>query len=518
MPAHIWFQSADNTLPDTGEPTVDLFAAETGSLLSWVSYLLGERLDTVSTLVRPRIHREVERRVIEVCLTREDFVWMGFIDRGRPVNNWNPWVSSNWLTAVLLEEPDPQRRLASISKTLRALDYFIKPYPRDGGCDEGPSYWGRAGASLFDCLEILRSATDGAIDLYDEPLIRKIGQFIYRVQIDENYYINFADASAMVEPDAMLVYRYGQRIGDPDMMALGRWLIEDQKLDRTGVIYGTGRVVAPSLGRVLPAIFNMTDALEIEGRKPLPRDVWLDGIQVFAARDIDGSPEGLYVAAKGGHNEESHNHNDIGSFIVYKEGLPLLVDAGVESYTSKTFSDRRYEIWTMQSGYHSLLPTIDGTMQDAGRQFAAKDVSYVMDDDSASLTLDIADAYPASSTIQRWQRTVTLNRGQDVIITDAFELSQSPGEIVLSLITPCAVDLSQPGEIVLSEAEFNGGYRTGSGKFYYDANVFSASSEIIPITDERMGGIWGESLVRIVLEALTPPTQGEWQFRVTGNN
>ncbi len=360
VPAHIWFQSADNTLPDTSEPTVDLFAAETGSLLSWVSYLLGERLDTVSTLVRPRIHREVQRRVIEVCLTREDFVWMGFIDRGRPVNNWNPWVSSNWLTAVLLEEPDPQRRLASISKILRALDYFIEPYPRDGGCDEGPSYWGRAGASLFDCLEILRSATDGAIDLYDEPLIRKIGQFIYRVQIDENYYINFADASAMVEPDAMLVYRYGQRIGDPDMMALGRWLIEDQKLDRTGVIYGTGRVVAPSLGRVLPAIFNMTDALEIESRKPLPRDVWLDGIQVFAARDIDGSPEGLYVAAKGGHNEESHNHNDIGSFIVYKEGLPLLVDAGVESYTSKTFSDRRYEIWTMQSGYHSLLPTIDG--------------------------------------------------------------------------------------------------------------------------------------------------------------
>ncbi len=157
-------------------------------------------------------------------------------------------------------------------------------------------------------------------------------------------------------------------------------------------------------------------------------------------------------------------------------------------------------------------------MQEAGRQFAAKDVSYVMDDDSASLTLDIADAYPASSTIEHWQRTVTLNRGQDVIITDAFELSQSPGEIVLSLITPCAVDLSRPGEIVLSEAEFNGGYRTGSGKFYYDANVFSASSEIIPITDERMGGIWGESLVRIVLEALTPPTQGEWQFRVTGNN
>ncbi len=514
VPAHIWFQSADNTLPDTSEPTVDLFAAETGSLLSWVSYLLGERLDTVSTLVRPRIHREVERRIIEVCLTREDFVWMGFIDRGKPVNNWNPWVSSNWLIAVLLQESDPERRLASVSKILYTLDHFIRPYPRDGGCDEGPSYWGRAGASLFDCLEILHSATGGAIDLYDEPLIRKIGQFIYRVQIDGNYYVNFADASAMVDPDALLVYRYAQRIGDNDMMAFGHWLLDDQKLDETGIIYGTGRVVAPSLGRVLPALFTMPEALSTESYKPLPRDVWLDEVQVFAARDHGGSPEGFYVAAKGGHNEESHNHNDIGNFIVYKDGLPLLVDAGVESYTSKTFSDRRYEIWTMQSGYHNLLPTIDGLMQDPGRQHAARDATYEMNDASASLTLDIIDAYPASSTIQRWQRTITLNRGQDVVITDAYALSEAPGEIVLSLITPCGVDLSRPGKIVLSEAEFNGGYRTSSGSVTYDADIFTASSEFISITDERMSGIWGESLVRVVLTAAAPPAHGEWNFRV----
>jgi hypothetical protein len=517
VPSHIWFQSADNTLPDTGEPTVDLFAAETGSLLSWVSYLLGERLDTVSTLVRPRIHREVERRVIEVCLRREDFVWMGFIDRGKPVNNWNPWVSSNWLTAVLLEESNPERRLASVSKILRTLDHFIRPYPRDGGCDEGPSYWGRAGASLFDCLEILRSATDGAIDLYDEPLIQKMGQFIYRVQIDGSYYINFADASAMVDPDALLVYRYGQQIGDEEMMAFGRWLLEDQKLDETGIVYGTGRVVAPSLGRVLPAIFTMDEALKTESRKPLPRDVWLEEVQVFAARDVDGSSQGLYVAAKGGHNEESHNHNDIGNFIVYVDGLPLLVDAGVESYTSKTFSDRRYEIWTMQSGYHSLLPTIDGLMQEAGRQFAAKDAVYSMDDGSACVTLDIADAYPETSIIQKWQRTITLNRGKDVVISDDYELSHSSDEIVLSLITPCAVDLSTSGKIILSEAEFNGGYLTAVGSVSYDAGIFTVSSEMIPITDERMGGIWGESLVRVVLTAESPPAKGEWQFRVTPN-
>ena len=63
---------------------------------------------------------------------------------------------------------------------------FTGPYPKDGGCDEGPGYWGRAGASLLDCLELLYSATDGQVNVYDEPLIQEIGRFIYRVHIADD--------------------------------------------------------------------------------------------------------------------------------------------------------------------------------------------------------------------------------------------------------------------------------------------------------------------------------------------
>ncbi len=88
-----------------------------------------------------------------------------------------------------------------------------------------------------------------------------------------------------------------------------------------------------------------------------------------------GSARGLTVAAKGGHNDESHNHNDVGEFVVYCDGKPLLIDAGVETYSRKTFSPQRYEIWTMQSAYHNL-PTIDGVQQAPGAAFAARDVTY----------------------------------------------------------------------------------------------------------------------------------------------
>lgn len=88
--------------------------------------------------------------------------------------------------------------------------------------------------------------------------------------------------------------------------------------------------------------------------------------------------EGLYLAAKGGHNAESHNHNDVGNFIVYADGYPAISDVGVETYTAKTFSAQRYDIWTMQSAFHNL-PIINGFMQKNGGNFKAAAVNYEAD-------------------------------------------------------------------------------------------------------------------------------------------
>ena len=86
----------------------------------------------------------------------------------------------------------------------------------DGGCDEGPGYWGRAGASLFDCLDLLHSAPGGALDALREPLVREIGRYICRAHIAGDWYTNFADAAARVDIAGDLVYRYGKRDRRPD--------------------------------------------------------------------------------------------------------------------------------------------------------------------------------------------------------------------------------------------------------------------------------------------------------------
>jgi hypothetical protein len=505
VPAHVGAQKAGSGLPDSAEPIVDLFAAETGESLAWTYYLLGEQLDRISPLIRPRVRREIDRRILTPCLVRDDFGWMGFA--GGRVNNWNPWCNSNWLACTLLVEPDEARRIKAVAKIVRSLDHFFDAYADDGGCDEGPGYWGRAPASLFDCLELLHSATKGAINVYDRPLVKEMGRYIYRVHIADDYFVNFADASAKAHPPGELVYRYGKRIGDDRLAAFGAYVSARSRGAGSGFLGRGGYTV----GRYLSEIFNDVELRGAPAQPPLVRDAWLDGIQVMTARDAEGTTKGFFVAAKGGHNAESHNHNDVGNFIVYRDGRPILIDAGVETYSRKTFSGQRYEIWTMQSAYHNL-PTIGGVMQSPGRQFAAREVRYETNDDHAQLQLDIAGAYPRQANIKSWVRTIRLNRGKDISVTEDYTLGKPVKEITLTLLTPCQVEMQKPGQLLLKTAE--GAEPRTAVQVWFEGGKLKPVLETIPIEDGHLRSVWPERLTRILLKAETPALQDTWTVRI----
>ena len=90
------------------------------------------------------------------------------------------------------------------------------------------------------------------------------------------------------------------------------------------------------------------------------------------------------LAVKAGDNNDNHNHNDTGSLTLYKNGQPALADIGVESYTGKTFSAQRYEIWTMQSGYHNL-PTLDHHRRTPADRMEERSLPYPPDNDRGNL-------------------------------------------------------------------------------------------------------------------------------------
>ena len=114
-PAHLPKSKEFAGLMDVSQPFVELFGAETSTYLAWVDYFLGEKLDAVSPQIRKRIYSEVNYRIFQPLMTKAHG-WMSSNANGRRPNNWNPWICSNWLNAVLLLEKDDNKRTVATSK------------------------------------------------------------------------------------------------------------------------------------------------------------------------------------------------------------------------------------------------------------------------------------------------------------------------------------------------------------------------------------------------------------------
>lgn len=503
VPAHLPRSESYAGLMDVSDPFVDLFAAETGTYLAWVDYFLGDKLDAISPQIRKRIYYETNNRLFKPLMSKPHG-WMTKNQNGRAPNNWNPWICSNWLNTALLLETNDQQRVDMIIKITKVLDEFLNPYPQDGGCDEGPSYWGAAAASLYDNISMLNHATNNAFQyVYEDEKIKNMGKFIYRAQISDVYFLNFADADPQPKMSANMIYRYGKDIKDPAMMKFGAYYRQQED-----ILAGTFHFF-----RKLYGLFMQDEYQKAEQGLPLPKDVWLPDLQVMVARDREGTTKGFYVAAKGGHNDESHNHNDIGNYVVYYDGEPLLIDVGRGTYTRKTFSDKRYDIWYNCSDYHNT-PTVNGKTQLPGKQFSANDVSYRSTPSSALFALDIAKAYPENAGINTWKRTIRLNRSKNVQVTDVINLKQA-NELIQHIMTCYPAEVGRPGELLIHYTDDE--KKSHDFAIRYNPKQMEAVVEKISLTAMEDEGIiqkWGDRIYRINFKVTSPKTTDKISFEI----
>ena len=130
------------------DQNVDLFNAETAGLVAWTKRALAKQLEDFSPLLVKRIDSEMERRILVPAL-EHDYWWK------RAGMNWNPWICSNWAVSVRECEHDSVRAAKAYAQIEAAMKCFVDAYPDDGGCDEGPTYWDRAAASLYDCMYLI---------------------------------------------------------------------------------------------------------------------------------------------------------------------------------------------------------------------------------------------------------------------------------------------------------------------------------------------------------------------------
>ena len=496
--AHLYFQKAPSGLPDINEPTVDLGVGEIANDLSWTWYLFKDQFDKVNPLISQRLKQEIINKAIKPYFERNDFGYMGF-KGGRP-NNWNPWINYNMLNCFLLLEDDPVKKTAEVRKIVNSLDKFLNGYSDDGGCDEGPSYWGAAGALLYESLAVLKEVTGGKFDVYTDPLIRNIGKYFYKVNIHVPYFLNFADADATTGGNPSSVYQYGKAINDMQMQQFGAYLA---KQDKWGEKLFSGKICEQIKNMVL-----LPEIIKAESKEALVFDFWLPETEISGARDKEGSFNGFFFGAKGGFNAESHNHNDVGSCVMYFDGKPCLIDLGREGYTAKTFSSRRYEIWTMQSGYHNL-PVINGIDQKDGADFKARNSTFTANKKTATFSTDIAGAYPVKAMVKTWTRTYTLNRGKSFVISDKFELlARNDSTTSSNLMTYCKVMQIKPGELKFEGDGF-------AMKMNYNPKVVTPEIQFIEIKDNTLKRYWPKGVTRVIMKYIQTGTKGSQSLTFT---
>ena len=487
------FQSSGRSLPHAEEQIIDLTAGDLGSLLSWTWYFFKDEMHKIDPVITTRLRDELQRRILDPYMERSDFWWQAFYALPQTmVNNWNPWCNFNVLTCFLLLENDQNKLAKAVYRTMVSVDKFINYSQGDGACEEGTGYWGHAAGKMYDYLQLLSDATGNKITIFDHPLIKKMGEYIVNSYIGENWVVNFADASPKGGGDPGLIFRYGKAVKSNDMIGFASYLynVNDKKSYYDG---------SRDIYRTLENLKNYSQLTTTESFFSPKYHVWYPETELCYMRNKSG----FFFAAKGGNNAESHNHNDIGSFILYYHNRPLFIDVGVGTYTRQTFSEERYSIWTMQSDYHNL-PKINGKSQKDGAVYRSNDAKYI--ESKNQFSLDISKAYPQDADVEFWRRTYTLKFQGGLEIEDKFGLKKIHEANKLFFISMFQPKIYESGKIIFDVDQ-------QKIQFSYDNNQFEPNIEKIDLDDPRLIKSWGKTLYRLCLTS-KENKNGNYKFKI----
>ena len=480
LPAHNSYirDTPQFILPDVTRPVMDLFACETGALLACAAYLLEEELNAVSPFVLTCIEDNLKRRILVPYLTAH-FWWMGHDDE--PMCNWTVWCTQNVLLTTFLMpwSEEISSKQAILCKAAESCDYFLKDYGTDGCCEEGAQYYRHAGLCLYGAMTVLNTVTDGHFaSLFRWDKVKNIAAYILNVHVDDKYYFNFADCSPIAGRAGVREYLFGKATGQEDLCLFAA---KDFQAGQGQLV--TDEVNGGNLFYRMQTAFHYEELMEQDISATLPhRDVYYPSVGLFLVHS-----GALDLAVKAGDNADSHNHNDTGSITLYKNGQPILVDIGVETYTQKTFSSRRYEIWTMQSGYHNL-PTICGADQKDGKEYRAENVVTELTGTEPSISMELAAAYPSAQSAVSdltYIRKVTLEKTSDSVVLEDHTNAE---DVILNFITYEKPVVLSAGEIAIGDAVAT-----------FEGAVLSVV-ETLPITDARLKTAWDHDLYRIRLK------------------
>nr|WP_246473069.1 heparinase II/III family protein [Pelagibacterium limicola] len=412
-------------------PTLDLAAAMSALDMAELDYLVGERL---SPNLRARLRAEVDRRVVAPFLDRDDHWWLRTTPH-KQVNNWTAVCVAGVVGAALYLEADTDRLARIVTRGLHSLADYLDTFDSQGGSSEGPDYWTYGFGNYVVLAHLLDLRSGGTIDLLAGPALRDIAQFPLRTMLGPGVWVSFSDSdSNPVFHPGLLTY-LARRLELPGLLGLG--MKNDYVLSHFNQFAWPLRQFAWPLPP------------EAEPARLGPHD-WYEEMAWMISRLDPTDPAALRLAVKGGHNDEMHNQNDVGSFMVVSGGKVVLTDPGRGRYSKAYFGPERYQNLMASSRGHSV-PLVNGFEQVEGRAHAAQVISHHHGVDADRLELEMAAAYPQAAGLDSLRRSLTLDRshsGGRVLLDDTYRFHAEDSLFQSVLVTPMNTRLEGDSVIV----------------------------------------------------------------------
>ena len=409
LPAHLKRGEGENAFIDkleNGDYMVDLFASETADALCEIVAIVGDKL---APIVKKRIAYLVEERVFHQVIT-DTYGWMS------TKSNWAAVCAGSVGMAAIHAIEDNAHLAEVLERILPAFDTFLQSFSADGACLEGIGYWDYGFSYFVSFADLLQQRTKGELNLFDEPIVAKIAAFQQKCFFKGGRTVSFSDGGShgVYHPGlASYLSRKYEDVVLPPACAMGDFNVD--------TCYRWSNNLRDLLWTA-----DTSNIPEVYGCYPLEDAQWY----------ICSGAHDIGLAAKAGHNAEPHNHNDVGSFQIFKNGEELFEDLGPGEYSRQYFSELRYTIFPAGSQGHSV-PMIDGQVQNAGEEAAASDV--VVSD--TGISMNMAGAY-GLDYMPALKRTVSFDKAAGITtLTDAYTFTDGAHEVHERFITRGEVTL-----------------------------------------------------------------------------
>lgn len=363
-------------------------------------------------------------------------------------SNWNQVCNAGMTYGALAVYEDyPELAQSIIDRSIESVKKSMPQYAPDGTYPEGYGYWDYGTTFNVLLISAMEKAFNDDFGLPESKGFMKTAEYM----------------THMVSPSSFRCFNFADSKSTTGIMPAMFWF--SKKVEDTGLLFNEAYQLSninanTYTNRLLPAVMIWGIGVKTSTIKTPEKLVWAgQGKSPVAMMRTSWKKEDnpIYLTLKAGSPAVSHNHMDIGSFIIETDGIRWGTDFGTEDYT--ILEANNLDIWNYNQGSdrwtvfrnnnksHNTLTVNNRDQQAKG---TASIRSYSSSKDFKNAITDLSAIY--SSELKKSVRGVAIVDDSYVVIQDEIENTGKDAIIQWRMATEATASITNDYTITLSQS------------------------------------------------------------------